>query len=246
MSQRQKMANRFWSNFYVSILKSFGQLLIKAGHLLELVGSNLYRPTQYKRVMPWFRDQGDKTLRMDYDLDENSIVFDIGGYEGQWASDIFARYCCSIHIFEPVHKFANQIEHRFQRNKKIIVHKFGLSDKSTTVPITVSKDNSSVFKQGAALEQIQLAKAMDFIEQNGIIKIDLMKINIEGGEYELLEHLINSGFVMSIQNIQVQFHDFVPNAATRMMNIQQSLATTHDCTYQYLFVWENWKLRKSV
>lgn len=34
-------------------------------------------------VVRWFQDQGDKTLRLNYsDLNENSIVFDIGGYLG--------------------------------------------------------------------------------------------------------------------------------------------------------------------
>jgi len=239
------MANEFWGNFCMSTLNRFGHLLIKAGHVLERIGLNLYDPIQHKRVIPWFRDQGDKILRLDYDLGENSLVFDVGGYEGQWASDIFGRYCCPIHIFEPVGKFAEQIEYRFKGNKEIIVHKSGLADKNTTVPITLSNDGSSVFIQGSTLEQIQLIKAMDFIEQNGIIKIDLMKINIEGGEYDLLEHLIKSGFVINIQNIQIQFHDFVPNAETRMLKIQRSLSTTHDLTYQYVFVWENWKLKKS-
>ncbi|MBX3012076.1 MAG: FkbM family methyltransferase [Caldilineaceae bacterium] len=237
------MANRFWDNFCVPALKKLGLSLIKASHLLERVGLNLYDPVQHRRVVPWFHDQGDKVLRLDYALGENSLVFDVGGYEGQWASDIFARYCCFIYIFEPVHKFAEQIEYRFKENKKIIVHKAGLADKNASVPITLSNDGSSVFTQGSVLEQIQLIKAMDFIERNGIKKIDLMKINIEGGEYDLLEHLIDSGFVQNIQNLQIQFHDFVPNAETRMLNIQQSLASTHELTYQYLFVWENWKLR---
>ena len=44
---------------------------------------------QALRVAPWLADNGDKTYRLDYNLNENSVVFDLGGYEGQWASDIF-------------------------------------------------------------------------------------------------------------------------------------------------------------
>ena len=71
--------------------------------------------------------------------------------------------------------------------------------------------------------------------------IDLMKINIEGAEYDLLEHLIENKFVENIKDIQVQFHDFVPNAEARMKNIQAGLSKTHYLTYQYPFVWENWR-----
>jgi hypothetical protein len=43
----------------------------------------------------------------------------------------------------------------------------------------------------------------------------------------------------------VQFHDFVPNAEPRMRQIQQALAETHELTYAYPFVWENWR-RKAM
>jgi hypothetical protein len=49
--------------------------------------------------------------------------------------------------------------------------------------------------------------------------------------------------VRQIENIQVQFHDFVPDAEGRMQRIQEKLAQTHELTYQYLFVWENWRRR---
>jgi hypothetical protein len=73
--------------------------------------------------------------------------------------------------------------------------------------------------------------------------VDLMKINIEGGEYELLEHLIARGLTKRIRNIQVQFHeDVMAGAAGRMERIQSRLAETHHLTYQERFVWENWEL----
>lgn len=68
-----------------------------------------------------------------------------------------------------------------------------------------------------------------------------MKINIEGGEYELIEHFIESEFVKEIRDIQVQFHDFIPDAGVRMKKIQEELKNTHFLTYQYEFVWENWR-----
>src|SRR3712207_7172590 len=56
---------------------------------------------------------------------------------------------------------------------------------------------------------------------------------------ELLEHLVATGTVRQLRNIQVQFHELFPEAAERMHSIQQRLATTHRLTWQYPFVWEN-------
>ena len=80
------------------------------------------------------------------------------------------------------------------------------------------------------------------MSKHNIKKIDLITINIEGSEYDLLEHLIETGFVKNIGNIQIQFHNFVPNATERMHSIQNNLAKTHKLTYQSEFVWENWQL----
>lgn len=218
-------------------------LLIKIGNLLARIGSKIYESPQQKRTSSWFRDLGDKTLRLDYDLNEQSLVFDVGGYEGQWSSDIYAMYNCHIHIFEPVEIFATNIEKRFSRNQKITVHKFGLSAKTQPIEMGFQRDSSSIFNADKNPVSATLVCAADFISQNHIETIDLMKINIEGGEYDLLDHLIASGLVARIKNIQVQFHDFVPDAETRMVNIQKELNQTHFLTYQYPFVWENWQLK---
>jgi hypothetical protein len=44
-------------------------------------------------------------------------------------------------------------------------------------------------------------------------------------------------------NIQVQFHDYTPDAAERMKKIQRALKKTHRTTYSFEFVWENWELK---
>ncbi|NWF57769.1 MAG: FkbM family methyltransferase [Fischerella sp.] len=191
----------------------------------------------------WFKDNGDKTLRLDYDdLNDKSIVFDLGGYEGQWSSDIFAKYCCKIHIFEPVENFYQAIKNRFSKNSQIFVHDFGLSNENDEAFISVDGYNSSITRDVSGdVEKIKLRKAVEFLEENSISKIDLMKINIEGAEYDLLEHLIDSGVIKIIKNIQVQFHEFVPDAENRMKEIHHKLSKTHNLKWQYYFVWEGWE-----
>ena len=51
----------------------------------------------------WFADRGDQTLRLDYDLNENSVVLDLGGYHGipllrAFIISLNVKYMCSIHI----------------------------------------------------------------------------------------------------------------------------------------------------
>jgi len=228
--------------FASQLLSSISRLLARLAGLFAAAATRFYKSEQQRRIIPWFRDNGDATLRLDYDLDQDSVVFDLGGYEGKWTSEISNRYNCSVYVFEPVKRFAAQISNRFAKNTRVKVLQFGLGDETHAVEIGLDKDGSSTFRKSPSMEEIRLVRACEFINSNGISKIDLMKINIEGGEYDLLEHLLDCGMTDRIVNIQVQFHDFVPRAAERMSKIQQRLQNTHFLTYQYPFVWENWRL----
>jgi FkbM family methyltransferase len=222
---------------------SFAHALRRAGELCFGAARRVHVPAQQRRVIPWEAVRGDSTLRLDYDLNESSIVFDAGGYEGQWSSDIFSMYRCAIHIFEPVPDYAKGIRRRFRRNPRISVHDFGLSGRTRLETIGVAGNASSVFKADRSALTIRLRSAGEFIRSNGIERIDLLKVNIEGLEYELLEHLLGEGLMARVVDLQVQFHDFVDRAPERMKAIQRGLGATHSITYQYPFVWENWRLK---
>ncbi|CAN5349021.1 hypothetical protein BH09GEM1_BH09GEM1_04460 [soil metagenome] len=223
----------------------------RSANLSRRIASRLYDPasiaqerTEQQKVFDrWFADEGDKTLRLDYDLTDAAVVLDVGGYEGQWASDMFLRYRCFIHILEPVPAFAANIARRISGNPRVTLHAVGLGSTTRAESISIIDNESSVFKTAPQSAEIRIVAADEFFRSERIKAVDLMKINIEGGEYDLLEHLIETGLVLDIRNIQVQFHDFVPLAEPRMRAIQASLQETHELTWQYRFVWENWRLR---
>ena len=202
-------------------------------------------PTKHQRTLrKWYADGGDRTMRFNYDLGPSSLVLDLGGYEGQWASDIFSMYCCKIVVFEPIHEFAESIRERFKRNPKISVLPFGAGKESHKALISLCKNGSSVFRASNKRQEIEIVDIADWIRRNDISTIHLMKLNIEGGEYETLERLIDTDLIRIIENIQVQFHEIAANSSARMQQIQERLKITHTPTYQYRFVWENWTLRQ--
>jgi len=198
---------------------------------------------EYRR---WLSDGGDEKLRYDYDLSSDSLVFDLGGYKGQWASDIYARYNCRILVFEPVKSFAVKIEERFRKNSKIEVFTFALGSSRRQEALFLSDDASSQYKKTGTKETIQFEDVSDFFAKHNIICIDLMKINIEGGEYELLPILFEKGFINKIKQIQIQFHNVGADSEENIKKIHHKLSQTHKPTYQYKFVWENWVRRDIV
>ena len=79
-----------------------------------------------------------------------------------------------------------------------------------------------------------------------ITNINLLKINIEGGEFPLLFELIKNNKIKNIKNLQIQFHNFVPNAKILREEIRSVLNQTHHLTYDYYFIWENWQLNETI
>ena len=221
-----------------------GKALRRAAAMWSRASRWILAPPAERRIRRWRRDRGDETLRLDYPLDAESTVVDLGGYEGAWSDSIFSRYGCTIHVFEPVPAFASEIETRFSGNSRVTVHEFGLSDRTREETLTLERDSSSLHRSGGRTQRVQLRRAADFLMDEGLDRIDLMKINIEGGEYDLLEHLLDSDWIPRIADLQVQFHDFLPDAIERMHRIQERLQVTHRPTWRYPLVWENWRLRE--
>jgi len=208
---------------------------------IRLLMKVLFDPRR-KEYNRWIKDHGDETLRLDYDLSEDSVVFDVGTYRGQWASDIFSRYLCELHCFEPVEEYYELVKRRFHRNPRIHVNNFGLSNRNTEVAIKRADDGSTVVL-GKGEETVQLVRATDFIKTLSLERIDLMKINIEGAEYDLIDDLILSGVTKIIHNMQIQFHTNVQGYRYRAQSIRNALSATHEMTYFYDLIWENWKLK---
>ena len=220
-----------------------GDGLRSVGRLLTRIGDAIHRvpecPEQ-RAFRHWVGRRGDQTLRLDYDLGQDSLVVDVGGFRGQWASDIYARFRSRVIVFEPVPDFASQLEERFADNDEVEVVPAGLAGWSRRESMLLDEDASSAFLGGGRRVSVDLLAAASFLEQRRICAIDLMKVNIEGGEYELLEHLLDTGWVDRIRHLQIQFHDFVPNADVRTASIRRRLAESHRCHWSCAPFWESW------
>ena len=237
LNRIHNMKLKYYSSYFIFLNKIYNKLIffIKKFFLIDKFIWAIHR---------WNKDKGDITLRLNYNLNKNSIVFDVGGYKGWFAENIYSRYGSKIYVFEPVTSFYNNLEIKFKNIKEIKVHNFGLSDIDKKDIISVSENASSIYlKDKNNSQQITLMSINNFINKNEIIEIDLLKLNIEGGEFFVIPALIESGLVKKIKNIQVQFHSFVPNSKIKREKIREQLSETHILSYNYYFVWENWVLK---
>ena len=176
-------------------------------------------------------------LRLEYAFDESSVVFDIGAYKGEFAQKIYDMYNCKVIAYEPVREFYRKIP------SAIISYNLAVSNRIGYGTIYVNKDSSSTHTPSEVyrkqtIKYITMGMAM---HENNIRFIDLLKINIEGDEYDLIDYMIDKKYTAKCQNIQVQFHR-IGNFMERYNIIRYELEKTHQLTFRIPFVWENWQL----
>jgi FkbM family methyltransferase len=182
---------------------------------------------------------------MKFSLRENPIIFDVGGFLGDWTEEALRYHpSAKVYVFEPVEGYYNIIKSRYADNPNIQVFNFGLSNETKSIDISVSGDSSSTHRVVGSSERIHLMNISDFVKAENIEKIDLIKINIEGEEYPLLEWMLTSDDLVRFDNFLIQFHTFVDNFANRRLYIQEEL---HKKNYQQIFnfemVFEGWTIK---
>lgn len=197
----------------------------------------------YKSYRQWRADKMEPKRMTFSDLGSDSVVFDVGGFEGNWAADIHKSYGSDVHIFEPHPVFAEKIGQRFEGNDAFTLHDFALGSSAGTLTLSDDGDASSSFKETQSSVVGQIVPVTKFFKDHDIGKIDLMKVNIEGGEYDLLPALVEAKIAPRIDVLQVQFHLYSEDDIERRNTIRQLLEKTHTCDWSYDFVWEQWSLR---
>ncbi|WP_320196420.1 FkbM family methyltransferase [Agrobacterium rosae] len=194
-------------------------------------------------VRRWQEDDGDNIYRLSYDLNERSVVFDLGGYLGDFASSIYNKYGCSIYLFEPSKAFFDKCVTRFHGNAAVKMFNFGLSNTTGEFTLSDEGDASSLGNGVLAGERVAVKSFAEVFANLPVDEIDLLKINIEGGEYDVIPHLIENGLIAKVRHLQVQFHNFIPGAEQKRSEIEKALLRTHKREWCYTFVWESWSRR---
>lgn len=169
-------------------------------------------------------------LRFEYDLSHDDLVIDIGAYRGEWGEEIHSRYGCKLISIEP--------------GPWIVGFEYG------QVINAAASDHDGMIKVGGAYYYTSAHEEPTHeypcFDINPLLErydeVALVKMNIEGDEYRLLNHIIGAGLHKRIRNLQVQFHEIEGEPFAEWHEvIQTELSKSHQLTYFFPFCWENWR-----
>ena len=161
---------------------------------------------------------------IDWPLDQESVVVEVGGYKGRWALQIAERYQSHLYVFEPQPWAADVCREVLGERARVLEYALGVEGDDDH-PVTVAMgewetDGCSIIKPGhnhVTMHAIERVFAL-----LGITHIDLMLMNIEGYEYTLLPYMLERGIAPC--RLMVQFHTFADPDGMRLARIYEQLA----------------------
>jgi FkbM family methyltransferase len=214
----------------------------KTGFIKSALELHYYRPSFYDFI---YATVMNKHILHEANINENSIVLDVGAFTGEWGQFITDRYNPTIYAFEPDPINYKKLEEKAQTNNKLKPMFYGLGDKNEKVKISLKGLGSSIFTEQDTQPDIETAdteiRAIDSVwKELELGTIDLMKINIEGAEFPLLEKMIEQDMLKKVDSFMIQFHEWHPRAYSRRKRILRELSKTHKLDWDYNFIWEKW------
>jgi len=160
-------------------------------------------------------------------------VIDIGAHKGEYISSIIKNFNISkAYCFEPNPKVFKILNNKISLNKKIELLNYGASNNSGNIlfneniessssSINELNKNSNYYKKKFFLLnflglnevtkkiEIKVVTLSDFILENNINKIDLLKIDTEGHEFQVLSGLKDKMHMINLIHFEHHFDDMI-------------------------------------
>jgi FkbM family methyltransferase len=153
--------------------------------------------------------------RISPEIIQFEIVFDIGSYQGSFIDEVLSlNRKVSIHCFEPSTEAYNFLSNKYKDDKNVKINNLAVSDFSglSVLNINSYKETNSLLQsvtvndqidsltKNEAVESVKVITLMDYCVENGIGKIDLIKIDTQGNSFNVLK-----GLEPMLQNRSVNF-----------------------------------------
>ena len=161
----------------------------------------------------WYGDEFAGFYLNDELVNESSIVYSFGiGQNVSFDKSLIAKFNCSVFGFDPTPKSISWVKSQ-ELPERFKFFNFGIGkqteDTSFFLPVNDENVSGSIAKHERVSESKKISVHMksikDIMYRLGHTHIDVLKMDIEGSEYEIIEELVKSN--IPINQLLIEFHD---------------------------------------
>jgi FkbM family methyltransferase len=188
----------------------------------------------------WFLLNKEK-LKYKVKLKGNGLVLDFGGYVGGFTSKMSKLNPDMLFlIFEPVPNFYKKCQKRFRKNQNVSVLPYGVTSNGRNIDLAIDGPRTRTNQSGKNLgfPSKSITEILDNFDQ-----VELLKMNIEGLEYECLLSIIENGSIKKINYLLVQFHNFHVDDENNYIEITSLISEDFIRVFSYKWKWELWRIK---
>lgn len=131
--------------------------------------------------------------------------------------ELAEKYSCRVAVFDPSPTGQKTFDALAERKANLTFHPIGLSAETCMVrfaePINAAEGSFKIPVSSANIVSYPCVSPRDALSSAGLNDIELLKIDIEGFEYDFLGKMIEQGIRPS--QIAVEFHHFMPKVSLR-------------------------------
>ncbi len=174
-------------------------------------GKDIFFPIETNCNNETFGNRGAEwTICVDL-IEKDSIIYSFGiGEDISFDLAIIEKFNANIYAFDPTLKSIEWIKKQ-KPNKKFIVHQFGLSDfdgdAKFYLPENPNYVSSTLINRKSSDNKyniVKMHKLSSIMKQLKHSDIDILKMDIEGSEYDVIEDIIKSE--IKIKQLMIEFH----------------------------------------
>ena len=142
-------------------------------------------------------------------LTKDSVVVDAGAHRGEFSAEIIRRFGCQCHLIEANPELAKNLT--VAGAASITAAALGACDGRGTLHVSENLEAAGLFETGpvATSVEVETISLATLMRRLGITKIDILKLDIEGAEFDLIASTPDQ-ILQRINQITVEFHDFKP------------------------------------
>lgn len=170
-------------------------------------------------------------------LHPDAIVYSFGiGQDTSFDDTIIQKHNCQVFGYDPTPKSIDWIASRTDLSPNFHFHPFGLDKKTGIAHFNLPKNKSHV--SGSIINhqnvdehnmvEVQMKSFIDIVSENNHSYIDVLKMDIEGSEYAVMDSILESS--IEIKQILLEIHErFFDNGIEKTKKLLHSL---HKHDYQ--------------
>lgn len=150
-------------------------------------------------------------------LHAGSKVISVGiGEDASFDLSLIAKYGCTIQAFDPTPKSAEWVRNHV-KDERFVFHEQALTDHNGTLRLYLPARAdfvSASLKPGSHVSgdyvDVPCLRLNTLLESLNLDSADVLKIDIEGAEYQVIADGLKSGALGSVHQLLIEFHHHMP------------------------------------